>query len=89
MTTTADAAECSPASHCYTLHGVKCEVWTNENTLKFYKSFPWRFRVWRADGTVINFAGVPNYCETRRSAMMRAKARCKWIADGTYDQRYV
>lgn len=32
---------------------------------------------------------MPNQCESRQSAMMRAKARCKWIAEGTFSSRYV
>jgi hypothetical protein len=76
------------SSHCYEFHGIRCEVYTNENTLKFYRGMPWRFKIWKPDGTEIRFTGVPNYCTSKRSAMMRAMARCKWIADGTYDSRY-
>ena len=78
----------SPETHRYVFFGVQCEAYTNENTLGYYVAMPWRFRLWKPDGTEIQFTGVPNYCTSRRSAMMRAKARCKWIADGTYDSRY-
>lgn len=78
-----------PESFFYEFHGIKCEVYTNANTLEYYSSMPWRFRVWKRNGKVVHFAGVPNYCCSRQSAMMRAKARCKWIADGTFEKRYV
>jgi hypothetical protein len=68
----------------YTFFGVQCKVFRAERE----HPFPWRFVVIRPSGTTIFFIGVPNQCETWRSAMMRARARCRWIADGTYDQRY-
>ena len=71
----------------YMFHGIQCEVYTTEDSLRFYASFPWRFRLMTED-RVIYFSGMPNYCLTARSAMMRAKARARWIADGTYSQRY-
>lgn len=74
------------ASHCYTFFGVQCEVFTTEFV---WPSYPWLFRVCGTDGNWIRFAGVPNQCETVRSAMMRAWWRCKWIAEGTFDQKYV
>ena len=52
--------------------------------------YPWRFRIQNQEtGNWIMFAGVPNYCETRQSAMARARNRCKWIADVTFNERYV
>lgn len=74
--------------HCYTFHGFHCEVFTTENTLKYYPAMPWRFLINRGAGRVIRFIGIPNYCETRRSAIMRAMHRCRWIANGTFDCKY-
>jgi hypothetical protein len=67
--------------------GIRCQVWKIPDG-SWWASAPWRFRVWRPNGTQIDFVGVPNYCPSWRSAMMRARARCRWIADGTYDLRY-
>lgn len=75
-------------SRKYKFHGIECEVFTDEHTLQYMPAFPWRFRIWKSDGTKIEFVGIPNYCASRQSAMMRAKARCLWLADGSYERRY-
>lgn len=49
--------------------------------------YPWRFSVDYA-GIVYEFRGIPNYCETRRSASMRARCRAKWLSDGTFLTQY-
>lgn len=77
----------APQTYEYSFHGAKCEVFTTDDSLWFYSCCPWRFRIQTNSGW-IGFGGMPNYCETKRSAMMRARARCKWIADGTFDNRY-
>jgi len=51
--------------------------------------YPWRFDVERPCGTKHVFSGVPNQCETRASALRRGWWRAKWMADGTFEQRYV
>jgi hypothetical protein len=71
----------------YTFHGIKCQVFTTSASIEAYPDYPWRFRIEKNDGW-IGFGGIPNYCESKRSAMMRAKSRCKWIADGTFNERY-
>jgi len=77
-----------PTTKRYVFDGVYCEVYTTSETLQYYSAFPWRFRlIIPSEDRTIHFAGVPNYCTTARSAMMRAKARCRWIADGTYSER--
>jgi len=68
----------------YRILGQVVEVFHNEN----YSSFPWNFRIYTEDGSVIFFAGIPNRCETKQSALMRAYYRAKWIADGSYNKRY-
>lgn len=69
----------------YTFFGLKVEVFHNSES---WHPYPWRFRVHKQDGKTITFAGLPNQCETARSAMMRAYHRAKWISDGSYDKRY-
>ena len=71
----------------FTFFGIRCEVFRIPADAHG-QAFPWRFKVYRPGETEINFVGVPNKCETWRSAMMRAWYRCKWIADGTMDQHY-
>lgn len=78
----------SPECHEYQFHGLRCEVYTTEDSLKYYPVMPWRFRIHRDGGRMIQFIGVPNYCESRRSAMMRAMHRCRWIANGDFDVKY-
>lgn len=34
------------------------------------------------------YAGTPNYCVSKRSALKRAWYRAKWLSDGTYNDRY-
>jgi len=47
----------------------------------------WMFQVEKC-GRVWEFLGVPNYCDSLRSALRRAWWRAKWLADGTYDDHY-
>lgn len=49
--------------------------------------YPWRFAV-SFQGVRHVFAGIPNQCESRRSAAMRARWRAKWLEDGSYTRRY-
>ena len=49
--------------------------------------YPWRFRIKYA-GKTYDYAGIPNQCETKRSASMRARWRAKWLEDGTYHDKY-
>lgn len=83
MTYPADV-ELHEYEHC----GIHFDVYTNENTLKYYSGCPWRFRIYHPERGVIHFAGMPNYCHNRASAIMRAIHRCRWIASGQYDLRY-
>lgn len=50
--------------------------------------FPWCFKIITPDGRELVFAGVPNQMETSAQALKRAWWRCKWLSDGTYNQRY-
>jgi len=49
--------------------------------------YPWRFSV-TFNGKRYRFIGIPNQCKTRRSAVMRARWRAKWMEDGSYSRRY-
>lgn len=82
-------AEHSAAPSCYTFFGLRCEVWTSVEIMQWYPSCPWRFRIIDANGRTHNYAGLPNYCHSVRSAMMRAWHRAKWMASNEYQQRYV
>lgn len=50
--------------------------------------YPWRFKIFHNDRVILYF-GVPNYCESKASALKRAWYRCKWLTNGEYDNRYV
>jgi len=80
-----DAIELNPTFRQYTFHGIEAHVYRIDDDRHPY---PWRFRIKIADGHYKHFAGTPNQCESRQSAMMRAKARCKWISEGTFDSKY-
>jgi hypothetical protein len=61
--------------------------------IKVWKSdhpgpYPWMFEI-TFKGIKHNFVGIPNKCETKRSASMRAWWRAKWIMNGTFDEHYV
>ena len=71
---------------CYTFFGVEAQVYRIDDATHPY---PWRFRIKLNEGHWKYFVGIQNQCESKQSAIMRAKARCKWIADGTFDSRYV
>lgn len=49
---------------------------------------PWHFSI-QYQGRTLQFAGMPNRCRTKRSAMARAAWRAKWLREGTFDQRYL
>jgi hypothetical protein len=51
--------------------------------------YPWRFAIADERRGLLRYAGIPNQCATRAAALRRAWVRCKWLADGTYDKRYV
>lgn len=50
--------------------------------------YPWRFAIEDPEGRIRLFAGIPNTCESYRSAAARARARVKWLVDGTFNKRY-
>lgn len=52
--------------------------------------YPYRFSVLcLVDGIEHGFAGIPNYCETRHSAIMRGWYRAKWLTDNTFGKHYI
>lgn len=74
--------------HTYTFHNAKAEIYkfTNEE----WHPYPWTFRIQNLENKNKwhNFAGIPNKCHSLKSAMMRAKWRCKWLADGSFYEKY-
>ena len=62
-------------------------------TIKVFKvsekhPYPWRFAIIDGNNKEHMYVGMPNYCETRHSAIMRAWWRAKWINDGTIGNHY-
>lgn len=53
-----------------------------------WSPFPWEFYVFAKDGNKHQFLGIRNKCETSRAALRRAWWRAKWLADGTFSERY-
>jgi len=49
----------------------------------YWACSPWRFKVGER-----SYIGIPNYCDTKRSALKRAWYRAKWLHDETYSDRY-
>lgn len=62
-------------------------VFTTPETHRYSPSCPWRFEV-TYEGRTYGFAGTPNYCESRRSAAMRASYRRRWLVSGEFARRY-
>lgn len=52
-----------------------------------YALCPWRFEIIYR-GITHRYSGIPNYCETKRSAAIRASYRKRWLENGTYEQHY-
>lgn len=66
----------------------KCVVRTWKRTGYNWVCSPWLFSVQEDGGEERRFVGVPNYCDTRHSALMRGWHRAKWINNGTYGDHY-
>lgn len=49
--------------------------------------YPWRFAV-TYRGVRIEFAGLPNQCETKTEARQRAKVRARWLERGFFGSYY-
>jgi hypothetical protein len=49
--------------------------------------YPWRFAVVH-EGVRHMFAGLPNQCASRQSALMRGWWRARWLKNGTYSIKY-
>ena len=63
----------------------KIEVWRIKGP--YWGCAPWRFAVTH-EGRRSRYSGVPNYVETKAKALKRAWWRAKWMAEGTYSDRY-
>jgi len=67
-------------------HG--CEVIAKKVDYGFDHPYPWTFEIIDSDGTKRSYYGIANKCRSAASALRRGWWRAKWLADGTYDQRY-
>ena len=63
--------------------GLRVITWKVKN-----HPYPWRFSVDDCKNKPHVFGGIPNYCESKRSALKRAWYRAKWFSDGSYYSRY-
>lgn len=66
----------------------KCKVKVWKTNGPYYKSFPWRFLVVDKNGQEHKYVGIPNYCSTKHSALMRGWWRAKWFNEGTTNKHY-
>ena len=65
---------------------IKIKIWKLDT--EWYKTMPWRFSVTDLEGKEWKYTGIPNYCTTKHSALMRAWYRAKWINNGTISTKY-
>ncbi len=65
-----------------------CTVRTWKRTDNNWPIFPWLFSVQKDGEDEKSFTGVPNYCESRRVAMMRGYHRAKWLNNNEWDKHY-
>lgn len=71
----------------YEYFGLEVKVWKIEDNVHPY---PWRFAIYdyRDGYSKYEYHGIPNQCETKRSALKRAWYRAKWIVEGTHNKKY-
>jgi hypothetical protein len=66
--------------------GITVRTWKRSGT--YWSCSPWLFSIQPPGGQEKTFAGVPNYCDTRRSALVRGVYRAKWLATGVWNKHY-
>jgi hypothetical protein len=66
--------------------GITVRTWKRSGT--DWSCAPWLFSIQPPGGQEKTFAGVPNYCITRRSALVRGVYRAKWLATGVWSKHY-
>lgn len=67
-------------------HG--CKVIAKKIDYGYDHPYPWSFQIIDQNGNKREYFGIPNKCETAASALRRGWYRAKWLADGTYNERY-
>lgn len=72
-------------THTKEYFGCLVTVWRIKGP--YWGCCPWRFSV-EHEGVTRSYAGVSNYVETKAKALKRAWYRAKWLADGSYHDRY-
>ena len=75
----------SKKEYKYTYGKCTVKVW---HTGSSWHPHPWLFSVVGPDGVEHKFAGIPNQCETKHSAIMRGWYRAKWLNEGTLHEHY-
>lgn len=65
---------------------VVVRTWTKPKT--GYWDGYWFFACQKDGENERSFSGVPNYCSTRHSALMRGYYRAKWLISGEFYKRY-
>ncbi len=68
-------------------HGCEVTAYRTEATEEYYPAYPWRFSV-KQNGTRHQYAGLPNYVESKAGALRRGWHRAKWLNEGTYHEKY-
>lgn len=71
--------------HSAEYFGCLIEVWRIKGPI--WGAYPWRYAVTH-NGKRREYTGVPNYMESKRSALKKAWWRAKWLFDGTYADKY-
>ena len=77
-----------PAPTFHTFGKAVVKVWRIPIAQLYWSCSPWRFSI-QVSGRTIEYSGVPNYCDTHHSALMRGWHRARWLNKGTYSNRYV
>ena len=67
-------------------NNITVRTWKREGT--YWSIAPWLFAIQKDGEKEHGFGGVPNYCATRHTALMRAWHRDKWLANGDWDKHY-
>lgn len=66
--------------------GITVRTWRRSDNN--WASDPWLFSIQPAGLPERTFAGVPNYCSSRKVALTRGVYRAKWWATGVWSKHY-
>jgi hypothetical protein len=85
MATAIPTVQPAPTHHIF--GKVTVTVWRIPISQTYWACSPWRFSL-TVNGKTTEYTGVPNYCDTHHSALMRGWHRAKWLNNKTYHQHY-